>query len=82
MRRIKINRELRRVRKNFLVEVSWIVAGKTVESFYHPLILAIAAGTPRQHRAELRIKKARNFIGGECIGVKDGDFEVYYPEEG
>lgn len=38
------------------------------------------------HKADLwekrKIREAKKFIGAESIGVKEEDFEVYYPEEG
>lgn len=62
MIRIKIHKDIRRLRKDFLADVKRIVYGEPLQKTrygneWHPLTLALISSTPRQRRAELRIKK-------------------------
>lgn len=57
MIRIKIHRDIRRLQKDFLADVKRVVSGEPPQNTWHPLILGLISSTPRQRRAELRIKK-------------------------
>lgn len=77
MIRIKIHPALIRLRKQFIQDVERIVSGQPLQTQWHPLTLAILAGTPRQRRAEIRIKKIRKCPEAQLLSnVKAGDVNV------
>lgn len=75
--RTKTRLFIKRLQKRFLAGVEKIIAGEKSISIGNAQRLMFIVINHQEKQAELKIKR----YGSKDIGVKEKDFEVYYPDD-